>query len=162
MSFVLLSLTFRPKLSPAARAAFRRTIVNLSVIPDLIRQGEPGPRISGHALTVGRLAGLVRELAARPADWWHLVRFDGAPVSLAVECELWLSAWPPGRRTDPRAGLLAVLAGELTERTISERGVAERTLRANRVQVYGGGFARELVNDGPGFAITLHTAAADR
>jgi hypothetical protein len=120
-------------------------------------QGDSSPYASARTLTVGRLAGLVRELAARPADWWHLVSFDGVPVRLAAECGLWLTAWPPGHRADPHAGLLAVLAGELAEQTITERGVAERTLRANRVQVYGGGSPRELVNPGPGFAISLHT-----
>ena len=86
------------------------------------------------------------------------MRFDGEPVPVGFgECELWLTAWPPGHHADPRADVLTVLAGELTERRINERGAAERTLRANRVQVYGGGNPRELVNLGPGYAISLHT-----
>lgn len=135
--------------------------MNLSVIPDLTMQGDAGPHAPARALTVGRLAGLVREVAARPGDWWHLVRFDGVPVPvpLAAECELWLSAWPPGRRAVPGAGVLAVLAGELAERTITGQGVAERTLRANRVQVYAGGHPRELVNPGPAYAISLHATS---
>lgn len=119
-------------------------------------QGDSSPYTCASALTVGRLAGLVRELAARPADWWHLARFDGVPVRLAADYGLWLTAWPPGHRAAPHADLLTVLGGELAEQTITERGVAERTLRANRVQVYGEGSPRELVNPGPGFAISLH------
>jgi hypothetical protein len=130
--------------------------VNLSVIPDLTMQGESGRHAPARTRTVGRLAGLVREFAARPGDWWHLVRFDGVPVPLAAEYELWLSAWPPGHRADPSAQVLAVLAGELAEQTITGQGVAERILRANRVRVYGGGHPRELVNPGPGYAISLH------
>jgi hypothetical protein len=133
--------------------------VNLSVIPDLTMQGGASPYVPAPALTVGRLAGLVREVAARPGEWWHLVRFDGVPVPLAAECELWLSAWPPGHRADLDAQVLAVLAGELAERTITGQGVAERTLRANRVRVYGAGHPRELVNPGPAYAISLHATA---
>ena len=53
-----------------------------------------------------------------------------------------------------------MLAGELTERRINGLGGAERTLRANRVQVYGGGNPRELVNPGPGYAISLHVVSS--
>lgn len=148
--------------------------VNLSGIPDLTMQGdadlyaEPstGPydaRPGTGSLTVGRLAALVRQVASRPGAWWHLVRFDGAPVAVPppvpASCELWLSAWPPGHRADPHAGVLAVLAGELAERALTAEGVAERTLRANRVRVYGADRPRELVNPGPSFAISLHATA---
>ncbi|MCW2862399.1 MAG: cysteine dioxygenase type [Actinoallomurus sp.] len=129
--------------------------MNFSAIPDLTMQSHDA--VSG--VTIGRLAGVVREVAARPAYWWHLARFDGTPVPLAAASELWLSAWPPGHRADPGAAVLAVLAGELSERTITDQGVAERTLRANRIRVYGAGHPRELANLGPGFALTLHASA---
>ena len=76
--------------------------------------------------------------------------------------ELWLSAWAPGHRAVPPAGpgVLTVLAGELSERTITDQGVAERTLRANRIRVYGADNPRELVNLGHGYALSLHTATA--
>ena len=51
---------------------------------------------------------------------------------------------------------LTVLAGELSERTITDQGVAERTLRANRIRVYGSSDPRELLNQGPGYALSLH------
>jgi hypothetical protein len=159
VSFVLLSLTFasRPTVSPRPAAAPPKDFpVNLSVIPDLTMQGADSPYATRPTVTVGRLAGLVREFAARPGDWWHLVRFDGVPVRLPGERDVWLHAWPPGHRAAPDADVLAVLAGELSERTITDRGVAERALRANRIRVYGGGHARELVNPGPAFAVSLH------
>jgi hypothetical protein len=126
--------------------------MNFSAIPDLTMQGHEA--VDG--LTVGRLAGIVREIAARPAYWWNLARFDGTPVLIAAASDLWLSAWPPGHRADPRAAVLTVLAGELSERTITDQGVAERTLRANRIRVYGADHPRELVNLGPGYALSLH------
>ncbi|WP_433176234.1 cysteine dioxygenase [Actinoallomurus sp. CA-150999] len=130
--------------------------MNLSVIPDLTMQGEASPYAARPTVTIGRLAGLVRELAARPGDWWNLARFDGTPVRLPGEQEIWLYAWAPGHRAAPTADVLAVLAGELSERTITDQGVAERALRANRVRVYGGEHPRELVNLGPGYALSLH------
>jgi hypothetical protein len=129
--------------------------LNFSAVPDITLQ----PAVSSGGLTIGRLAGFVREMAARPADWWHLARFDGVPVLLAAPYELWLRAWPPGHRADPDADVLAVLAGELSERTITDQGVAERTLRANRIRVYGARHPRELVNPGPAFALSLHAAS---
>jgi hypothetical protein len=130
--------------------------MNFSAIPDLTMQSHDA--VAG--VTVGQLAGVVREMAARPAYWWHLARFDGTPVPLAAARELWLSAWSPGHRADPGAAVLAVVAGELVERTITDQGVAERTLRANRIRVYGANHPRELVNPGPGFALTLHATGA--
>jgi hypothetical protein len=127
--------------------------MNFSAIPDLTMQSHEA--VDG--LTVGRLAGIVREVAARPAYWWHLARFDDAvPVRIEGGHDLWLSAWPPGHRADPKAAVLTVLAGELSERTITDLGVAERTLRANRIRVYGADHPRELVNLGHGYALSLH------
>ncbi len=130
--------------------------MDLSVIPDLTLQGADSPYAADHTLTVGRLAGLIRALSARPGDWWALARFDGVPVRLPGEPALWLTSWAPGQRTAPVADVLAVLAGELSERMLTGRGVAERTLRANRVRVYGGADPHELVNPGPGYALSLH------
>jgi hypothetical protein len=130
--------------------------MNFSVIPDITLQARPA---STGTVTIGRLAGVVREMAARPEHWWHLVRFDGTPVPVAND--LWLSAWPPGHRAVPAGpGVLAVLAGELSERTITGQGVAERTLRANRVRVYAAANPRELVNLGPAYALSLHATTA--
>lgn len=130
--------------------------MDLSVIPDLTLQGAASPYAADRSVTVGRLAGALRALSARPGDWWPLARFDGVPVRLPGEHALWLTAWAPGRRGAPVADVLTVLAGELTERTLTGRGVAERTLRANRVRVYGGADPHELVNPGPGYALSLH------
>lgn len=128
--------------------------MNFSAIPDITMQGAAPERV--RTLTVGDLAVLVRDVAARPSYWWRLARFDGEPVPVAAAHDLWLTAWPPGHRADPGATVLAVVAGELSEHTITDGGVAERPLRANRIRVYGSGDARELVNHGPGYALSLH------
>jgi hypothetical protein len=128
--------------------------MNFSVIPDITLQAAPS---ATGAQTIGRLAGIVREMAGRPTYWWHLARFDGTPVAVTAENDLWLSAWPPGHSAVQDApGVLTVLAGELSERTITDDGVTERTLRANRIRVHGATHARELVNLGTSFALSLH------
>jgi hypothetical protein len=131
--------------------------MNFSAVPDITLQGD-----AATTRTVGRLAGLLRDVAARPAEWWHLVLFDDASAPVPVPSPdgepLWLLVWPPGHRAAPDADVLAVLAGELSERTITGQGVAERTLRANRVRVYGADHPRELVNLGPGYALSLHVS----
>lgn len=128
--------------------------MNLSLVPDLTMRGAPSPYAPPPARTVGRLAGLIAEVAASPGRWWHLVRFDGVPVRL--EDGVWLSAWPPGHRAAPGADVLIVLAGELT--------AGPRAVRAGRVHVRGGGRPWDLTNPGPGYAITLHAtiSAGDR
>lgn len=142
-------------------------------IPDLMMLGMDDPHgrsAGGRPPTVGQLAARVRELAGRPADWWHLLRFEEAgPVRVRLEpggpevhpVEMWLTTWPPGYHTrvhDHRsiAKVTVVVGGELVEVALTERGATERPLRANRIRVHGSGHLHELANHGPAFAITLH------
>lgn len=127
--------------------------------------GRPSPyaRVADRP-TIGQLAGLVHEVACRPESWWRSVRFDAVPVPLRSDgdARVWSMAWPPGHRLTAEevgAEVITVVAGELTELTIGLGGVAERTLRANRVQVRGANAVRELHNPGPAYAISLHAAA---
>jgi hypothetical protein len=131
------------------------------VVPDLIMRGQDDPH--GRALTVrpptvGQLASLVADLAARPEVWWRLAEFDPAgPSHVALDALAWLTAWPPGRGGTVHGEVSTLIAGELAEVTIAECGVTERALRANRVRVHGGPCA--LTNPGPAFAVSLHAAA---
>ena len=121
-------------------------------------------------VTAGRLAGLVRTVAADPARWWPLVRFDPQrPVHLRLDAppgyELWLSTTPPGycgasRDRGPGCAALTVVAGELAERTITAAGAADRPLRPNRVRVRGRGHLHETVNPGTCYAVSLCAHAA--
>jgi Cysteine dioxygenase type I len=116
-------------------------------------------------MTAGRLAALVRAVAADPDRWWHLVRFDPRfPVYLRLEagpgCELWLVSTPPGYRGSsrdhgPGCEALTVVAGELAERIITAAGAADRPLRPNRVRVRGRAHLHETVNPGTCYAISL-------
>jgi hypothetical protein len=146
------------------------------VIPDLTMRGmdDPHGRAAGGepSLTVGRLATRIHALAARPADWWHLVifepdqvvrvRVETEPADAAHPIEIWLTTWPPGHRTRVHGHgggttkATVVIAGELVEVALTGQGATERPLRANRVRVHGGGHLHELANPGPAFAITLH------
>jgi len=120
---------------------------------------------SNRPATAGRLAGLVRAAAADPARWWHLVRFDPRqPVHLRLDAapgsELWLVTTPPGYRGAPRdhrpgCEVLTVVAGELSERTITAAGAAELPLRPNRIRVHGLGHLHESINPGSCYAVSL-------
>jgi hypothetical protein len=145
--------------------------MKIDVVPDITMRGQDDPHgrpLAPRPPTVGQLAAYLRDLAGRPADWWDLIRPDPAGphrVSLdggAAGAARWLTTWPPGYRTDvyhqSATEVSMVIAGELVEVTISEHGVAERPVRANRVRVHGSGHDHELHNPGPAYAITLHAA----
>lgn len=146
--------------------------MDLSVVPDLTMHGQDDPH--GRALgvrppTVGQLAARVRELAARPDEWWRLVRFDAAEprhiplddeAGLTTGLTVWLTTWPPGHGGTVHGGVSTIVAGELAVVTITERGVTERPLRANRVRVHGS--PQALTNPGPAFAVTLHAQSPAR
>lgn len=147
--------------------------LDLSTAPEIAQlagEGAPlepfGCRKGSNRLTAGSLAALVRETAADPARWWSRVRFDPErPVrtrlAAAPGWELWLVTTPPGHRSAGHqhgAGceVVTVLAGELAEYTITERGAEMRPLRPNRVRVRGRGHRRETVNPGGYYAVSLH------
>jgi Cysteine dioxygenase type I len=130
--------------------------------------GEKGG-LSGQ-VTAGRLAGLVQTVAADPARWWHLARFDpGGQVHVRLDappgCELWLVTTPPGYcgasvDCGPGCAALTVVAGELAERTITAAGAADRPLRPNRVRVRGRAHLHETVNPGTSYAVSICAHAA--
>lgn len=135
------------------------------MVPDLMMRGQDDPH--GRALavrppTVGQLASLVRDLAGRPDLWWRLVGFDAAgPVRVPLDApagHAWLVTWPPGHGGTVHARVSTLVAGELAAVTMTERGVTERPLRANRVRVHAGPHA--LTNPGPAFAVSLHAGEA--
>ncbi|NVI90002.1 cysteine dioxygenase [Actinomadura sp. BRA 177] len=132
--------------------------MDLSVVPDLTMRGQDDPHDRAIAVrppTVGQLAARVRALAARPDEWWRLVRFDAdRPQDVPLEDGTWLTTWPPGHGGTVHGGVSTLVAGELAVVTITERGVTERPLRANRIRVHGG--PQALTNPGPAFAVSLH------
>jgi len=137
--------------------------VDLSVVPDLTMRGQDDPHeraIAAGPPTIGQLAARVRDLAGRPDEWWRLVRFDAdRPLDVPLDDATWplpcrLTTWPPGHGGTVHGGVSTLVAGELAVVTITERGVTERPLRANRIRVHGG--PQALTNPGPAFAVSLH------
>jgi hypothetical protein len=166
--------------------------MKIDVVPDITMRGQGDPHgraADPRPATVGQLATALRDLAARRADWWALIRFDPArPSRVRLDAktdgtaEMWLTTWPPGHRAGPPAGhdgpadhdrhdwhdshgaeVTTLVAGELIEVTIGPDGVTEHPLRSGRTRVHGtgpaGDDARELHNTGATYAITLHARA---
>lgn len=110
------------------------------MVPDLTMRGQDDPHgraVTVHPPTVGQLASRVRDLAGRPGEWWRLVGFDAErPVHVRLDDEVWLTTWPPGHGGPVLGAVSTLLAGELAEVAITESGVTERPLRANRVHVH--------------------------
>ncbi|MFG1850632.1 cysteine dioxygenase [Actinomadura geliboluensis] len=135
--------------------------MDLSVVPDIAMRGQDDPHGRAVAVrppTAGQLAARVRDLAGRPDAWWRLVRFDAAgPRDVPLGDGVWLTTWPPGHGGTVHGGVSTLVAGELAVVAITERGVTERPLRANRVRVHGG--PQALTNPGPAFAVSLHAVS---
>ncbi|HEY8482083.1 MAG TPA: cysteine dioxygenase [Spirillospora sp.] len=134
------------------------------MVPDLTMRGQDDPHgraATVHPPTVGQLAARVRDLAARPAAWWGRAGFDAErPVHVRLDDRVWLTTWPPGHAGPVHGTVSTLVAGELAEVAITESGVTERPLRANRVRVHAapprGGAPNTLTNPGPAFAVSLH------
>ncbi|MCA1220321.1 cysteine dioxygenase [Streptomyces sp. 8L] len=127
-----------------------------------------------HPGTVAEFAGLARSIAADRDMWEHLVRYDAASrwyhrLRTGPGYEVWLLSWVPGQGSGPHghgrsAGVLTVLAGELTERTEGTKRAegagraerADRALAAGTQRVYPPGYAHEVVNASLEPAVSLH------
>jgi hypothetical protein len=75
-----------------------------------------------------RLGRIVGAIAAQPASWRDIVRFDAGRrwygrLELTDEHEVWLLSWLPGQETGfhdhgEAVGAFAVASGRLRERTV--------------------------------------------
>lgn len=111
---------------------------------------------------MAEFAGLARSIAADSSAWGHLVRYDATTrwyhrLRTGPGYEVWLLSWLPGQGSGPHghgrsAGVLTVLAGELTERT--HRG--EGALAHGTQRVYPPGYAHDVVNASLEPAVSLH------
>ena len=87
-----------------------------------------GPGADGPGAGRLRLGHLVGVIAARPASWRDIVRFDASRrwyhrLELTDDHEVWLLSWLPGQSTGfhdhgGAAGAFAVAQGELRERMV--------------------------------------------
>src|ERR1700749_2890399 len=99
----------------------------------MIRPAAPARVRSGQLLGARQLAGVVRRLAANPAEWLTRVRLNPAGrwyerIHLDDSHEVWVISWLPGQATGfhdhgGSAGAFRVVGGTLMER----RGVGGHT-----------------------------------
>ncbi|GAA4851552.1 cysteine dioxygenase family protein [Kitasatospora terrestris] len=122
--------------------------------------------LPAHPTTIGGYAQLVREIAADRARWEPLVRYDAltrwyARLETGPGYEVWLLSWLPGQSSGfhdhgRSAGVMTVVQGELTERSLTGEGEATRTLAPGGQRVYSAGYLHEVVNAALEPAVSVH------
>lgn len=125
------------------------------------------------------LARIARRIAADPARWRPLVRFDAderwyTRLAVTDDHEVWLLSWLPGQRTGIHdhggsAGAFAVAQGVLREDTVdglpggdpAGRRVAVSSAyhEAGAVRPFDSRHVHEIVNDGTMPAVSVHVYA---
>jgi predicted metal-dependent enzyme (double-stranded beta helix superfamily) len=108
----------------------------------------------------------VREIAADRARWESLVRYDAltrwyARLETGPGYEVWLLSWLPGQGSGfhdhgRSSGVMAVVQGELTERSLTPAGDRTRPLRAGGQRVFSSGYLHEVVNTALEPAVSVH------
>src|SRR5439155_19243743 len=118
------------------------------------------------------LLALARHYAADPDAWPLAPRFDPARrwytrLVRADDHEVWLLTWLPGQATElhdhgSAAGAFAVVGGELTEQTVTDRAAARfatRVVPAGTARGFGPDYTHRLVNAGTRPAVSVHAYA---
>ncbi len=129
----------------------------------MIRSTSPASVQPGRLLGARQLAGVVRRLAATPADWLPRVRLNPAGrwyerIHLDDSHEVWVISWLPGQATGfhdhgGSAGAFAVVWGTLMERRV----VGATTTGQVLAKPVGAGGARAF---GPRYIHDVRNAAA--
>jgi predicted metal-dependent enzyme (double-stranded beta helix superfamily) len=116
----------------------------------------------------GRLRELAANIAARPAGWTDLVRFDPCRrwyqrLACEVDFEIWLLSWLPGQHTGfhdhgQSAGAFAVADGVLRERVApGRRPETDGTvLTRGAVRSFGPHYVHEVANTSQRPAVSVH------
>lgn len=113
--------------------------------------------------TVARFAALAASVAAEPARWAPLVRYDAVSRWYHRLCagegyDAWLLSWVPGQGSGrhghgPSSGVFTVLRGALTERA---DGHAARLLEPGVLRVCAPGSVHEVFNASLEPAASVH------
>lgn len=124
------------------------------------------PPAPEHPVTVSGFVGLARTIAADRARWAPLVQYDAttrwyARLETGPGYEVWLLSWLPGQGSGRHdhgssSGVLTVLEGELTERSLTGAGQSERLLAEGAQRVFAPGYLHEVVNTSLEPAVSLH------
>lgn len=144
---------------------------DVSIAGDPLAWPHLAPPPPAHPSTPADFAGLARRVAADRDRWRPLVRYDALTrwyrqLETGPGHEVWLLSWLPGQgsgRHDhgPSSGVLTVLEGELTERSLSGAGRGagrdgERRLLPGAQRVFAPGYRHDVVNDSLEPAVSLH------
>jgi mannose-6-phosphate isomerase-like protein (cupin superfamily) len=147
------------------------TSMRISVVASQLRASRlqgGGPEAGGPEAGRLRLGHLVGVIAARPASWRDIVRFDASRrwyhrLELTDDYEVWLLSWLPGQSTGfhdhgGAAGAFAVAQGELRERMVPAGQVwaSGRTLSAGQVRTFSAGHMHDVVNVWTEPAVSVH------
>jgi predicted metal-dependent enzyme (double-stranded beta helix superfamily) len=115
-----------------------------------------------------RLGQIVGAIAARPASWRDIVRFDAGRrwfhrLELTDDHEVWLLSWLPGQETGfhdhgEAVGAFAIAQGQLRERTVPALAprARNRTFSAGDVRPFGAGHVHDVVNAFARPAVSVH------
>jgi hypothetical protein len=119
-----------------------------------------------HPTTVGDFAALARRVAADRARWEPLVRYDAitrwySRLETGPGYEVWLLSWLPGQGSGGHdhgrsSGVLTVLQGSLTERSLTGAGRTVRQLGEGAQRMFAPGYLHEVANDSLEPAVSVH------
>lgn len=124
------------------------------------RQPEPGKAARP---TIGTLAGELRVFASQPERWWSAVRFSsGRSEKIDLEFPgIWAVVLAPGDAAgiDCDCEVMTVVAGAVTEESVTDGGGVTTALRPGGLRVHGQGQVHRIRAGGDGHAVTLHVRA---
>jgi predicted metal-dependent enzyme (double-stranded beta helix superfamily) len=112
-------------------------------------------RIQASQLRLGQIVGAI---AAQPASWRDIVRFDAGRrwyqrLELTDDHEVWLLSWLPGQETGFHDHGEAVGAFAVAARRPRARN---RTFVAGQVRPFGAGHVHDVVNASAVPAVSVH------
>ena len=137
----------------------------------MIRPTSPARVRTGQLLGARQLAGVVRQLAASPADWLGRVRLNPEGrwyerIHLDDSHEIWVISWLPGQATGfhdhgGSAGAFAVVWGTLTERRVvgamTTGPVLAKPVGAGGSRAFGPRYIHDVRNAAPSaVAVSVH------
>jgi hypothetical protein len=112
------------------------------------------------------LLAVARQHAADPVSWPEPARFDPVErwyrrLAVTEEHEVWLLTWLPGQATDLHdhggsAGAFVVVAGVLTEETVTGGRLRPARLEAGHGRRFGARHVHRVGNHGEEPAISVH------
>jgi quercetin dioxygenase-like cupin family protein len=156
----------RPLASSPSPAPWADGLSDVSIAGDPLAWPHLAPAPLSRPSTVGDFAALARRVAADRGRWEPLVRYDAVTrwygqLETGAGYEVWLLSWLPGQGSGAHdhgrsSGVLTVLEGELTERSLTAAGQTERLLGGGEQRVFAPGYLHEVVNTSLEPAVSLH------